>query len=141
MKLLTHQRRHDSNPLRDDFIFDDGNFYRRVSPREIRREQVKTPPEWLESTGHTIHGYYPVANPNKVKDLETAYQQWASPTNPERQTCKPMATPTLDPQQIQQLIEAIQQLSAKLDALSVVDHTVDKITDSILTYSLLFPKI
>jgi hypothetical protein len=52
-----------------------------------------------------------------------------------------MATPTLDPQQIQQLIEAIQQLSAKLDALSAVDHTVDKITDSILTYSLLFPKI
>jgi prefoldin subunit 5 len=52
-----------------------------------------------------------------------------------------MATPTLDPQQIQQLIEAIQQLSAKLDSLSAVNHTVDKITDSILTYRLLFPKL
>ena len=114
MKLLIHQRSHDSNPLRDDFFFDDGNFYRRVSPRE---EWVKTPPEWVESTGYNIYGYYPVANPNKVKDLEKAYQQWASPANPERQTYKPMQPPTLDPQQIQQLIEAIQQLSAKLDAL------------------------
>jgi hypothetical protein len=138
MKLLTHQRNHDSNSLRDDFLFDDGNFYRRVIPRGVR---VRTPPEWLKSTGYVIHGYYPVANPNKVKDLETAYQHWLSPANSERQTYKPMAAPTLDPQQIQQLIEAIQQLSAKLDALSVVDHTVDKITDSILTYSLLFPKI
>ena len=94
MKLLTHMRGSDSNPLRDDFEFDDGNFYRREHPRE---GWPTGPIRWLVSVDYSIYRHAPIGNPTLVRDLETAYQQWASPANPERQTYKSVAAPDARP--------------------------------------------
>lgn len=53
-----------------------------------------------------------------------------------------MTSPSIDPQQIQQLIDVLREVSSKLDTLQcsnlrVLNQLPDKIMDNMLTYHLL----
>ena len=71
VRLVFHLRSSDTIPLRDDFKFEDGNFYRREHPRE---GWSTDPVRWLMSVDYSIHKYAPVEDHERVKELEKAYQ-------------------------------------------------------------------